>query len=56
MERVTLRIPQLYIQKIEDFVKEGAYPSASELIREAIVNEFYRKLPVIRRKIQNRQQ
>jgi Arc/MetJ-type ribon-helix-helix transcriptional regulator len=55
MERITLRIPQSYANKIDELVVKGIYPSISELIREAVVSEFYKKLPTIQKKMQNLQ-
>ena len=36
MERVTLRIPEQQIERVEQLVERGEYPNRSEAIRSAV--------------------
>jgi len=36
MKMITLHLPELYIQALDDLVKEGYYPNRSEAIRTAV--------------------
>lgn len=40
MEKVQVRFPQEYLNKIEDEVREGKYPNKSEAIRDKVRRSY----------------
>lgn len=40
MKRVTLRVPEEQLDKIETLVENGEYPSKSEVLRSGLRNEL----------------
>ncbi|MBU3958037.1 MAG: ribbon-helix-helix domain-containing protein [Nanoarchaeota archaeon] len=52
MERITKRIPEKYLKKIDMLIESGVYPSRSEFIREAITYEFNERFSNILKKVE----